>query len=182
MANFKASEHVTDLRGKQYLEVKWRLVWFRDEHPQGSIKTEVLNYEPLTIIASVYDAGQLLATGHGSAKARPGAVWTGRELEKAETAAIGRALAHAGYGTQFTEEDEGDNLADSPIEVEKPRSNFGMTLEQAKTIANKEGVLYTDLDTAQLASIQNNTKAPADKRMAAAMILADRNQKAEETK
>jgi hypothetical protein len=35
---------------------------------------------------------------------------------KAETAAIGRALAHAGYGTQFTGEDEGDFLADSPVE------------------------------------------------------------------
>ncbi len=61
--------------------------------------------------------GALLATGHGSADAgERRVVWSGREFEKAETAAIGRALAHAGFGTQFTADDEGEHLADSPVE------------------------------------------------------------------
>jgi len=43
-----------------------------------------------------------------------------RPFEGAETAAIGRALGVAGYGTQFMgdEMDEGEHLADSPVERE----------------------------------------------------------------
>lgn len=115
--SFNPKEHITDLRGRSYLEVKWRLVWFRDEHPDGSIQTEVCKSEPLIVKATILDKNQVIATGHGSANSNgKQAVWTGREVEKAETAAIGRALAHAGYGTQFSGEDEGDDLADSPVE------------------------------------------------------------------
>ena len=41
-------------------------------------------------------------------------------IEKAETGAIGRALAMCGYGTlQAPEFDEQDRLADAPIEKRK---------------------------------------------------------------
>lgn len=30
-----------NLRGKQYFEVKFRLVWFREDHPDWSIETEL---------------------------------------------------------------------------------------------------------------------------------------------
>lgn len=119
--SFNPKDHMTDLRGRDYLEVKWRLVWFRDVHPSGTIETQVMNTDPLIVRATVSVNGMTLATGHGSADSDgKRVVWTGREIEKAETAAIGRALAHAGFGTQFTGEDEGSNLADSP--VEKPAS------------------------------------------------------------
>lgn len=64
----------------------------------------------------------------------------------------------------------------------KPRSNFGITLGQAQAMKNKDGVLYTELDSVALAAIANNDKAPADKRMAATVILANRNQKEQEQK
>src|SRR5664279_5298800 len=98
---FNPNEHLTDLKGKKYLEAKWRLVWFRDEHPHGKVNTEMISADPLIFRASVLTAeGELLATGHGSAVSKQGSVWTGREVEKAETAAISRALGHSGYGTQ----------------------------------------------------------------------------------
>ena len=113
---FDPKSKVSNLRGKEYLEVKWRLVWFRDDRKDGAILTEVVSTSPLMVKATVMDGNKVLATGYGTAQVKANAVWNGREVEKAETAAIGRALAHAGYGTQFTGEDEGDNLADSPVE------------------------------------------------------------------
>lgn len=113
---FDPKSKVSNLRGKEYLEVKWRLVWFRDERKDGAILTEVISTDPLMVKATIMDGSKILATGYGTAQVKAAAVWNGREVEKAETAAIGRALAHAGYGTQFTDEDEGDHLADAPVE------------------------------------------------------------------
>lgn len=127
---FNANEHITNLRGKQYLEVKWRLVWFREDHPRGGIQTEIINTEPVLVRAIITsEEGQILATGHGSANDNgQNVVWKGKAIEKAETAAIGRALAHAGYGTQFAPEDdeEPDTVVDSPVaskNAQKPAIN-----------------------------------------------------------
>lgn len=116
---FDPQKHVISLKGKAYLETRWRIAWFRDEHPDGAIVTEILSQEPIMVKATVLNgAGQILATGHGGALDKGNAVWSGRGLEKAESAAIGRALGHAGYGTQFLESDA-DHLADSPIEAKR---------------------------------------------------------------
>lgn len=160
MTKFDPKEHLIDLRGKKYLPVNMRLVWFREDHPQGSIQTEVMNYEPLVIRASIYSSeGVLLATGHGSANAPQGAkvVWSGREIEKAETAAIGRALGHAGYGTQFDNDDDDlDNLADSPIDFATPPER------SAKAALNGNGQQERRIppQNAQKASVASNSGNP----------------------
>lgn len=113
---FNAKDHLMQLQGKDYLPVAWRIVWFREVNPSGSIATELIAADTTIIVRAVVstEAG-ILSTGYGTAPAAGKGSWTGRAIEKAETAAIGRALAHAGYGTQFTDDDEGDSLADSPI-------------------------------------------------------------------
>lgn len=109
-----------DLRGKPYLQVAHRLVLFREAHPTGIIKTQLLadQNEEATFRAEVYiqaENGQplLVSTGHKSEAKSTFSDYR----EKAETGAIGRALALAGIGTQFceTDLDEKDRLADSPI-------------------------------------------------------------------
>lgn len=103
MGNFNPKDHLIDLRGKKYLDVRNRLVWFRAENPNGSVQTDIISAQPPIVKAYVYNNdGVLIATGHGTANkpANGNVVWTGREIEKAETAAIGRALGHAGYSTE----------------------------------------------------------------------------------
>jgi hypothetical protein len=124
MGKFNPNEHMINMderngQPRLYLETKWRIVWFREDHPAGRITTEIVAVEPVPLVkASISDGdGNVIATAHGTATDKGNAVWSGRAIEKAETAAIGRALAHAGYGSQFTDDDdESDNLADSPVE------------------------------------------------------------------
>lgn len=118
MFDFKS--HLINLKGKEYLPVAARLLWFRtDRGDSGSVVTELMSADQTVAIfkATVLVDGVVVATGHGTCV--PSAGPNGRYIEKAETAAIGRALAAAGYGTQFggNEFSEGDNLADAPVEA-----------------------------------------------------------------
>ena len=113
---FNPNEHMMKLKGKDYLQVAWRLVWFREEHPDFGINAEALALTDDHAIfkATITDAnGIQISSGHGSESKKD----FGDFIEKAETKAIGRALAMLGYGTQFAadELDEGDRIVDSPI-------------------------------------------------------------------
>lgn len=142
---FNPQQHLIDLRGKQYLEVAWRLVWFRDAHPNGSIITTMLSTEPLVMRCEVVVDGVVIATGHGSADSQGRkVVWSGREIEKAETASIGRALAAAGFGTQFSGEYDDaadDHLADSP----RPPQNRQQRPQQAQEAPDDRHVVVHSL-------------------------------------
>lgn len=108
---------IMDMRGKDYLEVKYRLVWFREEKPAFGIETETI---AMTATSAVFKAtikdesGRVVAMAHKSEDKQGFPDF----MEKAETGAIGRALALIGYGTQFCgdEFDEGERLADSPVD------------------------------------------------------------------
>lgn len=96
-----------NLKGKQYLEVKYRLVWFREEHPDWSIETELLSVTDTAAHARAVvrdENGRVMATSHKFESVHGFPDY----LEKAETGAIGRALALVGYGTQFCADDLDD--------------------------------------------------------------------------
>jgi hypothetical protein len=146
MSKFNPQDHLIKLQGKDYLQVQHRVQWFRTDHPQGSIVTQLLDYSDgaAVVQATVSADGNTLATGLAIANSNGvKAIWSGKEVMKAETAAIGRALAHAGYGTQFTGEDEGDFLADSPVENGKQKS------KPKRTPSKKDGKPSKKLNTTQ---------------------------------
>ena len=151
---FNPNEHVMQLKSregsKDYLPVQWRLVWFREQCPHGTIKTEMLHLDLdreteeeayvwnnekrrsekvvkqakgyVVFRALVEDGKGGIATGTKSEKAAS----FGDFIEKAETGAIGRALAALGYGTQFAPElNEEHRIVDSPVERQPMSANNG---------------------------------------------------------
>ena len=128
---FNPNEHMMKLKGKDYLQVMWRLVWFREDKPLWSIDTAIqeADADHAVFKAVICDeAGAVKSTGHGSESKRD----FGDYLEKAETKAVGRALAMLGYGTQFSPElDEGERIVDSPVS----RSPSG-SKEAAREVGN----------------------------------------------
>lgn len=135
MADFNPREHLVTWEAKkqvggrwitqtvEYLPTKWRIVWFRGEHPKGRIVPEVLSHDDggALVKATVTTEDDLQGIGHAYISSQS----FSRAVEKAETQAIGRALAMLGYGTEFAIEfdnDEGPNLDNYPdTPVERPR-------------------------------------------------------------
>jgi hypothetical protein len=105
-----------------YLPVAARIAWFRKDHPYWSIITEIdqLADKAVVMKAIIKDVtGVIIAT----ARKKETEIGFPDYIEKAETGAIGRALAMCGYGTlQAPEFDEQDRLADAPVEKAKSKS------------------------------------------------------------
>jgi hypothetical protein len=114
------------IRHDDYLEVKWRLCWFRDRYPHGIIETEELCVDLdrgyARYKARVTDGEGGSATGHGTETKADFADY----CERAETRALGRALAALGIGTQFVgaELSEGEHICDAPV---VPHGTAGMS-------------------------------------------------------
>jgi hypothetical protein len=104
---FNPSQYFRQLRGRggaqDYLDVKFRLLWLRREHPDAETLTEHIRIDDTVAIfkATVSIPGGGRATGHGSETASDFPDY----IEKAETKALGRALNALGYGAQFAESD-----------------------------------------------------------------------------
>ena len=113
-----------DLRGKDYLQVAHRLVWFREERPTWGIQTSVtIDADKNRTVARAEirnPEGFVMATAHKieDVKGFPD------HAEKAETGAVGRALAMCGYGTQFAPDlEEGEHrIVDSPVTTRAPKA------------------------------------------------------------
>jgi hypothetical protein len=135
-SSFNPLEHLSKTKGnKDYLEVKWRLVWLCEKEPNYRIRSELVTtpvgVKGVTVraevdICNIDNIVIRSATGYKTSNG-----FAGGDIEKAETGAIGRALALLGYGTQFALELEGDhpdlNPVDSPANAKeqlKPASQL----------------------------------------------------------
>lgn len=111
-----------NLKGKDYMQVAYRLQWFVEENPMYHIDEAylVLNDEQTVCQVTINVANE---KGQAVRKAVGVKRETKKDFsdhtEKAATGALGRALIQLGYGTQFAHADldEGARLADSPLEA-----------------------------------------------------------------
>jgi hypothetical protein len=112
-SGFDPTPYLRQLRGRgggDYLDVKWRLLWLRKEHPDAELITEMVEHDQQMAIfkATVTLPTGGKATGYGSETANDFPDF----IEKAETKAIGRALNALGFGAQFGE--RGDDTGSVP--------------------------------------------------------------------
>src|SRR5437588_7701819 len=144
---FDPTQYLSNFDGRDYLEVKWRLLWLRSQHPDARITTEIVQHNEEGGFAlfraevDIPDGGK--ATGWGSETVRDFHDY----IEAAETKAIGRALAALGYGTQFcTDFDFSANarpgtaqIVDAPVNLSDPRTTStrnGGFVQKAISFAN----------------------------------------------
>lgn len=151
----------------EYLEAKWRLYWFREEHPDWTIDIE-LNLYPANSIPSASLAKAVIldednrpkAVDYGYCEKIQGKDKNGQDIihmkfvEKSITTAIARALAQLGYGTQWA------------IEFEEDTSNE----EQ-----------LSDSGTVQEEQIQNIKDKPTAKQLEYLQFLATSHEMTEES-
>ncbi|MCI2056185.1 MAG: hypothetical protein LKJ86_03470 [Oscillibacter sp.] len=108
-----------------YLDVKYRMLWFRLANPSGKIDSEIIHTDDKSAVvccrlyADKADPGDQYIAKSMAQRFLSEEKYGDRFLEIAETAAIGRALASAGYGTQFCGNTDlgGNVIADAPMEI-----------------------------------------------------------------
>jgi hypothetical protein len=128
---FDPNQHLIQLKGRDYLTVQNRLLWFiRDQRALIAAGLATLPYVVRTeqveldreagwahFKTFVRDVLGNEATMYGSESAQD----FGDYAEKASTKSLGRALLALGYGTAFAPEmDEGERVVDSPVERRAP--------------------------------------------------------------
>ena len=115
---------VSDGTVKQYLDVVYRKLWFRLKNPEGKIVKKLLKLTEQTAIveARIYlnktdPEDSYIASAFAQKFSNQDEQFGAKFLELAETAAVGRALADAGYGLQFAdlEGEQDPNVVDAPL-------------------------------------------------------------------
>lgn len=94
-------EKAINIKGKRYVIVSDRVIFFNEEYPEGSIVTEILSpldAEVVVMKATISPDQKRFFVGHSQAKWGEGYINKTAALENAETSAVGRALALMGIG------------------------------------------------------------------------------------
>ena len=126
---FDPRQYMRNLTGsdgtvKQYLDVVYRKLWFRLKNPEGKIVKKLLKLTEQTAIveARIYlnktdPEDSYIASAFAQKFSNQDEQFGAKFLELAETAAVGRALADAGYGLQFAdlEGEQDPNVVDAPL-------------------------------------------------------------------
>jgi aminopeptidase N len=145
---------IVNIRGKEYQTVALRVQKFREAHPDWEISTEIIEANEKLVImqARIYNTEcRCIATGHAEEFRAASQINSTSALENAETSAIGRALAAAGWGgTEFASANEVQNA----IHQQNKKVDSTNFVEQIRGAKNVEE-LKTHFATAFAATKQD---------------------------
>lgn len=152
MKTFKTAKgtelQVMSLKGKDYMMVQQRLLWFVEENPRYDIQTDFVKLNDEEAIAKC-TVSILEDTPAGVRVVRKVTDYKSENskgfpdfAEKSATGALGRCLSLLGYGTQFAaaDLDEGARIVDSPVAVKASAASTSTssTTTSVKTTATPE--------------------------------------------
>lgn len=176
--SFNPKDHFMLLKGKQYLPVAPRIAWFREEHPDWTIRTglslDMSGVDFVTFRAEISTAeGQVIATAHKTEHEKHFPDYR----EKAETGSIGRALAMCGYGTLFAQELEEPVTPDGDMRiVDAPQSQKGNTTkpQNAQPAPKTDSAVLSQAETmfAEMERLWGANITKSDKRGIHNVLLA----------
>ena len=112
---FDPAQHLRTLEdGSEYLDARWRLVWFLENHSEYCITSNLVHLSPKLVIVKVTITlpGGRSAEGLGMASAHD----VYRYVETAQTHALARALAMLGFGTESALDFDTDAPADAGVQ------------------------------------------------------------------
>ena len=153
---FDPRPYLMDLKGKKYLQVAYRILWLNEEAKAGNLRfslmTELVKESEWKdargrdVKEAVFKATVVIKDAQGSVLKE--VVGWGSETstdfgdfrEKAETKAIGRALALAGFGTQFAVADFEEGEGISPVDGTKGPAVVDSPVKMPKKVEAKAPV------------------------------------------
>lgn len=147
MTDKSLADKAIDFKGRPYVQVADRVLYFNETYPNGSITTEktadVENYvEFKATVTPDCNFPNRTFTGHSQATWGEGFVNQTAALENAETSAVGRALALMGIGVieSIASLDEINKATSSPtktIAISEKQIELIKSLKEQKGVTNE---------------------------------------------
>ena len=139
-----------NIKGKEYVEVNERLIFFRKTYPKFSLTSEVLEKtdKSILILASIINEdGRVIATG--MAEEEKGSTFINKTsyVENCETSAWGRALGNFGIGI--------DTAVASANEVENAIVNQAKPSPKKSTVKTQQKKIVLNIGDANWTNVLN---------------------------
>lgn len=124
----------TQIKSKQYAEVKERVKAFRKLFPMGRIETAIIDLSDteVTVKATIYAGNMPIATGLANENKNASSINRTSYIENCETSAVGRALGFAGIGIDAAIA-SADEVTGAEIQQDRIR-----TQEEADTLIDEQ--------------------------------------------
>lgn len=168
----KKETGITNIRGREYQTVALRVTKFRADKEEWSLTTEIVSRDDECVVMKATisnEQGRILATGHAEEYRKSSQVNKTSALENAETSAIGRALAAAGWGgTEFASANEVQNAIhqqeNAPVGG-MPDDEYNRLTAKMKTAGVPAAKLHETFGVADLRALTQDQYAAAMKRL-----------------